>query len=78
MLRLSLRPNKYPKTIKEWGARSYFKRACENFNQKWIIILYKRLCVVVMAKQQQSEIIKDVHEGVGQCTNSKPMASHKG
>ena len=29
-------------------------------------------------KQQQSEVIKDVHEGIGQSTHSKAMASHKG
>ena len=31
-----------------------------------------------MAKQQQIEIIKDVHEGVGQSAHSKDMDSYKG
>ena len=31
-----------------------------------------------MAKQQQLEIIKDVHKGVCQSTHSKAMASHRG
>ena len=30
-----------------------------------------------MAKQQQAEIIKDVHEDVGESRHSKAMASHK-
>ena len=73
-----LRLNEYPKTIKEWGARSNFKRVCKNFSIENEQFLYKRQRVVVMAKQQQIEIIKDFHEGVGQSMNSKVMASHKG
>ena len=72
-----LRLNEYSKTIKEWGARSNFKRACKNFSIENGQFLYKRQRVVVMAKQQQIEIIKDFHEGVGQSMNSKAMASHK-
>ena len=34
--------------------------------------------VVVMTKQQELEIIKDVHEGVGHSAHSAAMASHKG
>ena len=34
--------------------------------------------VVVIAKQQELETIKDVHEGVGQSTYSNTMASYKG
>ena len=30
-----------------------------------------------MAKQKQSEIIKDAHEAVGQSTHSKALASHE-
>ena len=75
-----LTPNEYPKTIKEWGARSNFKRACKNFSIENEQFLYKRQRAVVMAKQQQIEIIKDFHEGVGQSMNSKDtfMVSHKG
>ena len=70
--------NEYPKTIKEWGERSNFKRACKNLSIENGQFFYKRQCVVVMAKQQQLGIIKDVHEGVGQSTYSKATASHIG
>ena len=46
-----LRLNKYPRTIKEWKARSNFKRACKNFSVQNGQLLYKRHHVVVMAKQ---------------------------
>ena len=46
-----LRLNKYPTTIKEWGARSNFKRACKNFSIQNGQFLYKRQHVVVMVKQ---------------------------
>ena len=75
-----LRLNEYSKTIKEWGARSNFKRACKNFSIENEQFLYKRQRVVVMVKQQQIGIIKDFHEGAGQSMNSKDtfMVSHKG
>ena len=45
-----LRLNEYPNTIKEWGARSNFKRACKSFSIKNEPFLYKRQRVVVMTK----------------------------
>ena len=45
-----LRLNEYPKIIKEWRARSNFKRACKMFSIENGQILYKRQRVVVMAK----------------------------
>ena len=73
-----VRLNEYPKTIEEWVARSSFKRACKNFSIENQQLLYKRHGVVVMAKQKQLEIIKDIHEGVGQSSHSKALNSHKG
>ena len=67
--------NEYPKTIKDWGERSNFKRACKNLSIENGQFLYKRQCVVVMEKQQQLGIIKDVCEGVGQSAHSKATAS---
>ena len=72
-----LRLNEYPKTIKEQGARSNFKRASKNFSIENGKFFYKRQRVVIMAKQRQLEIFKDVHEGVGLSTHSKAMASHR-
>ena len=54
------------------------KRACENFSIENGQFLYKRQRAVVMAKQELLEIMKFVHEDVGQSTHSKAMASHKG
>ena len=67
--------SEYPKTIKEWGERSNFKRVCKNLPIENGQFLYKRQCVVVMEKQQQLGKIKDVCEGVGQRTHSKATAS---
>ena len=67
-----MRLNEYPKTIKEWGGRSNFKRARKNFSIENGQFLYKRQRVVVTAKQKQLETVKDV-----QAIASKAMASHK-
>ena len=69
-----MRLNEYPKTIKELGARSNFKRAYKNFSIENGQFLYKRQRVVVTAKQQLiKEIIKEVHEGVSQRRHFKAM-----
>ena len=70
--------NEYPKTIKEWEQISNFKGTCKNFSIENGQFFYKRQRVVVMAKQQQLEITKDVHKGAGQSMHSKAMASHIG
>ena len=48
--------------------RNHFELRPNN-NRKWAIPLQVTTCVGVIAKQQQLEIIKDVHEG--QSTNTK-------
>ena len=69
-----MRLNEYPKTIKELGARSNFKRACKNFSIENGQFLYKGQRAAVMAKQQLiKEIIKEVHEGVSQRRHFKAM-----
>ena len=40
--------------------------------------VYKEKRVVVLEKQRQLEIIKDVHEGIGESSHSKAMSSHHG
>ena len=42
------RLNKYPKTIKEWGATSNFKQADKNFSIENGQFFYKRQRVVVV------------------------------
>ena len=59
-----LRLNEYPKTIKKWGARSNFKRACINYSIENGQFLYKRQRFVPIVKQQQLKKIKDIHEDV--------------
>ena len=73
-----MRLNEYPKTIKEQETRSNFKRVCKNFSIENGKLLCKRQHVVVMAKQQQLEIIKDTDKGIVQSMHSNPMACHKG
>ena len=73
-----MRLNEYPKTIKELGARSNFKRACKNFSIENGQFLYKEQRAIVMAKQQLiKEIIKEFHKGVSQSSHFKVMAENQ-
>ena len=51
------------------------KRACKNFSIENGQFFSEKSVVVIMTHQRQLEIVKDVHEGVGESTHSKAMAS---
>ena len=69
---------KYPEDLKPWGEKSNFKRACKNYSIKDGQFVYKEKRVVVLENQRQSEIIEDVHQGIGESSHSKAMSSHYG
>ena len=62
-IQILLRQMKYPEYLKTWGEKSNFKRACKNCSINDEQFVYKEKRVVVLEKQRQLEIIKDVHQG---------------
>ena len=74
-----LRRRIYPKNIsKDKGKRANFRRTCRNFSLKNGELFYKDSRKVIFEAKQQSEIIQDIHEGIGENSRSKAMASHRG
>ena len=74
-----LRRRIYPKNIsKDKGKRANLRRTCRNFSLKNGELFYKDLRKVIFEAKQQSEIIHDIHEGIGESCRSKAMASHHG
>ena len=65
----------YPSEIKDWGQTSNFRRACKNFSIANGELTYKNKRVVILEKKREMEIIRDIHQGVGE---SEAMASHHG
>ena len=62
---------------KEWKTRSNFKWTFKKLQLKMDIFFTRDNVLQLWQKQQQLEIIKDVHEGFTQSTYSEVMASHK-
>ena len=60
---------KYPEDLKTWGEKSNFKIPCKNYSIKDGQFVYKEKRVVVLEKRRQLEIIKDVHEGIGESSH---------
>ena len=55
-----------------------FRRYCQKFSTENGELYYKKCQRVIVGKGRQMEIIKDIHEGLGDTSHSKAMASHKG
>ena len=68
-----VRTNQYPFEIDDWGKRSNFRRACKKFSIVNGIFMYKIKRVVIMERKRQLEIIKDIHEGLGESEASKKV-----
>ena len=77
-IEIFLRQMKYPEDLKTWGEKSKFKRACKNCSINDGEFVSKEKVVVVLEKQRQLEIIKDVHQGIGESSHSTAMSSHYG
>ena len=61
----------------KWGDRSNFKRACKFSNEDGQF-LYRKECIVILERNRQLEIVRDIHEGIGQSEHSKVLSSHYG
>jgi predicted GNAT superfamily acetyltransferase len=72
-----IRTKEYPFEVKQKGDQSNFRRACKKFNLENGQFFYNDR-VVIIDEERQNEIIKDVHEGLGESNESKAMASHRG
>ena len=73
-----VRSNVYPVGVDDWGKKSNFKRAAKNFSIFNGIFTYNKNRVVVFERKRQLEIIKDIHEGLGDSEAAKALASHYG
>ena len=72
-----IRSNQYPIGMKDWGKRSNFKRAAKSFSiTNGTFVKDNR--VVIMDRNRQIEIVKDIHEGLGDSSTEKALASHYG
>ena len=63
--------------------RYNFPRCCQKFSTENGELYYKKSQRVIVEKGKQiteswKEIIKDIHEGLGDASHLKAMASHKG
>ena len=72
-----VRNHEYPLNLPRKG-KSNFRCACEKFSISNGEFVYKNKRLVIIEKGRQMEIIKDIHEGLGDTAHSKAMASHKG
>ena len=74
-----LRNKTYPSTIpaRDYGSKSNFQRATKHYEVKDGYLFYKKK-LVIKGNERQMEIIRDVHEGIGDSEHSKAMASHRG
>lgn len=68
----------YPKDIIKWGDRSNFRRASKKFSIEAGQFLYEKKRLVILERQKQREIVRDIHEGIGQSEHSKALSSHYG
>ena len=68
----------YPERVKTKGEKANFRRACRKFSVASGQFLYDKTRLVVANREEQLQIIKDVHEGLGEDSRAKAMASHRG
>ena len=69
----------YPSTIPAWdyGSKSNFRRTTKRYEVKDGHLFYKKR-FFIKDKECQMEIIRDVHQGIGDSEHSKAVASHRG
>ena len=67
----------YPNTVTNKGQKSNFRRACKKF--KIVNGLFMRDDrIVITDKNRQMDIIRSVHNGLGENVKAKAMSSHPG
>ena len=60
------------------GDKANFRRACRRFGSKNGQFVYDDKRLVVISREEQLRIVKDVHVGLGEDPHAKAMASHRG
>ena len=60
------------------GQKANFRRACRKFDIINGQFVYNCNRIVINSRDQQLQIIRDVHVGLGGDTKAKAMASHRG
>ena len=69
----------YPEDAKgDKGKKRNFRRACKNFSIANGQLMYKKSRLVIKSKDEQRQIIDDIHKGLGENPKAKAMASHRG
>ena len=68
-----LRNKEYPNKIdkKDFGSKSNFRRAAKKF-------VIKENKLVIKDRSRQLEIVRDVHQGLGDSEHAKALSSHRG
>ena len=74
-----LRNKTYPSTIpaRDYRSKSNFRRATKRYKVKDGHLFYEKR-LVIKGKEHQMEIIRDMHQSIGDCDHSKAKASHRG
>ena len=74
-----LRNKEYPNKIdkKDFGSKSNFRRAAKKFSIKDSHLL-KENKLVIKDRSRQLEIVRDVHQGLGDSEHAKALSSHRG
>ena len=69
----------YPEDAKgDKGKKRNFRRAYKNFTITNGQLMYKKSRLVIKSKDEQRQIIDDIHKGLGENPKAKAMSSHRG
>ena len=60
------------------GKKRNLRRTSKNFTFVGENLMYKGTRLVIKSSQEKQQIIKDIHEGIGDHSKAKAMASHRG
>ena len=72
-----LRNKTYPSTIpaRDYRSKSNFRRATKRYKVKDGHLFYEKR-LVIKGKEHQMEIIRDMHQSIGDCEHSKREREH--
>ena len=74
-----LRDGKYPEKFqKDKGKKANFRKGVKNFTLVDGQMFYKNTRLVIISRDEQLSVIKDIHAGLGKYPHSKALASHRG
>ena len=73
-----VRHKMYPVEIRSKGDKANLRRASRRFGIKNGQFVYDDKRLVILSRDEQLRIVKDVHAGLGDNPRAKAMASHRG